>query len=112
MDVKSQAFLRDAEQGVYKLIVHPPKPRPAGGCLPQRRRRRRRLARHGRPPQGGADDKETETDTRWAKTLRTRLDGLAHEQTANALEKAQLLLDLPIRRALASAATYADQSAT
>lgn len=30
VDVKSRAFLRDAEQGVYKLIVHPPKPRPAG----------------------------------------------------------------------------------
>jgi hypothetical protein len=37
---------------------------------------------------------------------------LTHEKTAEALEKAQLLLDLPIRRALASASTYADQSAT
>lgn len=56
------------------------------------------------------DDLNGETEHKWAKVLRKRLETLSIGSAATALEKAQQLLGLPIRRALASAQTYSAAS--
>ena len=58
------------------------------------------------------DDPDAAPDTKWAKTLRTQLETLKLCPTADALEKAQALLDRPILRALAAAVAYSEPSAT
>jgi len=56
------------------------------------------------------DDSEGGTEHKWAKVLRRRIDTLSVSSATTALEKAQQLLGLPIRRALASAQTYSAAS--
>jgi len=45
---------------------------------------------------------------KWAERLQTRLDALPLSSAADALEKAQQILDMPIHRALAAAVAYAE----
>ncbi|VTT98817.1 Uncharacterized protein OS=Lysinibacillus fusiformis ZB2 GN=C518_2415 PE=4 SV=1 [Gemmataceae bacterium] len=52
------------------------------------------------------DEPDAAPENKWAKILSRRLETLAVGSSATALEKAQQLLGLPIRRALASAQTY------
>ena len=47
---------------------------------------------------------------KWADLLQRQLDALGLAENANALDKAQKLLDLPIKRALASANSYTPES--
>lgn len=56
------------------------------------------------------DDSDGDSEQKWAKVLRSRLETLSVGPAATALEKAQQLLGLPIRRALASAQTYSAAS--
>ncbi len=57
------------------------------------------------------DDTGEDPDHKWAKVLRYRLDELKLGSAATALEKAQQLLGLPIRRALTSAQSHLAQLA-
>lgn len=52
------------------------------------------------------DENDDGSEHKWVKVLRARLDSLTLGTAADALEKAQQLLGLPIRRALASAQAY------
>lgn len=55
-------------------------------------------------------DEENPGEPKWATLLRQRLAALALPGSADNLEKAQRLLELPIRRALVSAKTQLDKS--
>ncbi len=58
------------------------------------------------------DEPDETPENKWAKILGRRLEALTLGPSATALEKAQLVLGLPIRRALASAQTYLAASST
>lgn len=52
------------------------------------------------------DDPDDAPTNKWAKILRRRLESMSLGTSATVLEKAQQVLGLPIRRALAAAQTY------
>ena len=57
-------------------------------------------------------DDEDVREYKWAKLLHRRLESTDLGSAADPLQKAQKLLDLPIRRALASAKTFMDASSS
>ena len=58
------------------------------------------------------DEPDIASEKKWARILRRRLEGMGLGPSASPLDKAQQLLGLPIRRALASAQTFLAASAT
>lgn len=58
----------------------------------------------------GEEDADDIQGKKWARILRGRLDALELGASATALEKAQMLLDMPIRRAFRSAVEHLDKT--